>query len=251
MTKARNIARAGGKLAIVIDTENESIDNILMSDDGTGAGIRIPSILIGHGDGDLLTNFIERANPSEIEEMELNVHFVNPYPRDKVKFEMWYSSVDDRSLAFLRDMGEFIKPIQNDLEFSPRTVSWSCPDCDTDFKMENCFGDGQYCAIEKDFSPIPGKDIVLEDLREQCVWKELNDPQLEIAKDVVKPKFFDYIRTVHEMCPNGRVTRQCHSAAIFKEALPQSAIDACVKNSFNSKGVESFVKDGNSILSKN
>lgn len=51
VTKTRNIARAGGKVAIVIDTENEKIDKVVMSDDGTGLGIGIPSVLIGNKDG--------------------------------------------------------------------------------------------------------------------------------------------------------------------------------------------------------
>ena len=51
VTKTRNIARAGGKVAIIIDTKNEKIDNVVMSDDGTGLGIGIPSVLIGNRDG--------------------------------------------------------------------------------------------------------------------------------------------------------------------------------------------------------
>ena len=51
VTKSRNIAKAGGKVAIIIDTLNEDIENVVMSDDGTGMGIRIPSLLIGNADG--------------------------------------------------------------------------------------------------------------------------------------------------------------------------------------------------------
>jgi len=54
VTKSRNIARAGGKVAIIIDTENENINKVLMSDDGTGMGIAIPSLLIGSKDGKIL-----------------------------------------------------------------------------------------------------------------------------------------------------------------------------------------------------
>jgi len=37
---------AGAGLAIVVDSSNKKIDEVVMSDDGTGAGIRIPSVLI-------------------------------------------------------------------------------------------------------------------------------------------------------------------------------------------------------------
>ena len=50
-TKVRNIAREGGAAAIIIDDREEKVKRIIMSDDGTGAGIRIPSLLIGKESG--------------------------------------------------------------------------------------------------------------------------------------------------------------------------------------------------------
>ena len=49
--KVRNMENAGVAVAIVVDNKNEFVDEILMSDDGTGGGIRIPSMLIGKKDG--------------------------------------------------------------------------------------------------------------------------------------------------------------------------------------------------------
>jgi len=51
VTKVRNVALNGGELAIIIDNKNEDINGVVMADDGTGAGLRIPSILIGNADG--------------------------------------------------------------------------------------------------------------------------------------------------------------------------------------------------------
>lgn len=52
--KVRNVERAGGKLAIVIDNTDEDIKNVVMVDDGNGNGIRIPSMLISRKDGNIL-----------------------------------------------------------------------------------------------------------------------------------------------------------------------------------------------------
>lgn len=49
--KVRNIERAGGQAGIVIDDKTEDVQYVIMSDDGTGSGIRIPSMLIGKEDG--------------------------------------------------------------------------------------------------------------------------------------------------------------------------------------------------------
>ena len=43
------------------------IDEILMSDDGTGGGIRIPSMLIGTNDGDKLIDWYMKASEDERE----------------------------------------------------------------------------------------------------------------------------------------------------------------------------------------
>ena len=48
--KVRNMENAGVAAGIVIDNHAENITQILMSDDGTGGGVRIPSMLIGKGE---------------------------------------------------------------------------------------------------------------------------------------------------------------------------------------------------------
>ena len=47
---------------IINDNDKEDIKNIILGDDGTSAGIRIPSLLISKKDGDILKNWI-RSSP--------------------------------------------------------------------------------------------------------------------------------------------------------------------------------------------
>lgn len=63
VTKVRNIEKAGGSLAVIIDDSDTDIRDIIMSDDGTGAGIRIPSMLISKKDGKILKDFLKTATP--------------------------------------------------------------------------------------------------------------------------------------------------------------------------------------------
>jgi len=51
VTKVRNIEDGGAAVGIVIDSSDEDISTVVMKDDGTGAGIRIPSMLISKKDG--------------------------------------------------------------------------------------------------------------------------------------------------------------------------------------------------------
>jgi hypothetical protein len=53
----RNAERAGASLLVVVDTRVENITQVIMGDDGTGTGIRIPSMLIGKTDGEILIEF--------------------------------------------------------------------------------------------------------------------------------------------------------------------------------------------------
>ena len=51
-------------MAIIIDdVENDDISKVTMSDDGTGAGIRIPAVLISKKDGNKLVDWIVHASP--------------------------------------------------------------------------------------------------------------------------------------------------------------------------------------------
>jgi hypothetical protein len=58
VTKIRNCEHAGARLVLVIDDKEEDIENVILVDDGNGAGIRIPSMLIGKKDGEVIKDFL-------------------------------------------------------------------------------------------------------------------------------------------------------------------------------------------------
>ena len=64
-TKVRNVEDAGASLAIIIDNKNENIEMINMIDDGAGAGIRIPSMLISKRDGERILDYIRTEQKKE------------------------------------------------------------------------------------------------------------------------------------------------------------------------------------------
>ena len=73
-----------------------------MSDDGTGGGIRIPSMLIGQTDGNKLVKWFESASDEDISKLVLMSDFVLP-EFDKVSWDFWLTSSSDRALTFLED----------------------------------------------------------------------------------------------------------------------------------------------------
>jgi hypothetical protein len=69
VTKVRNMEDIGVAVGVVIDDEKENPKDIIMSDDGSGAGIRIPSMLISKKDGDKLLDFLKTASGIELSQV--------------------------------------------------------------------------------------------------------------------------------------------------------------------------------------
>ncbi len=57
VSKARNVQRIGGALALIIDNQDENIDKVQLNDDGTGSDIIIPTIMISKSDGEKIKDF--------------------------------------------------------------------------------------------------------------------------------------------------------------------------------------------------
>lgn len=98
----------GVAVGIVIDDKAETVENVLMSDDGTGGGIRIPSMLIAKPDGSKLLNWFNNASVADKLQLVLMAEFVLPKEADnKVSFDFWLTSSSNRALDFLEDFAKF------------------------------------------------------------------------------------------------------------------------------------------------
>lgn len=99
VTKVRNIEHAGGRLALIIDDKKaENVEKVIMIDDGNGNGIRIPSMLINYDEGKKLKDYILKDD-----HVSLMATFNMDRPDNRVEYDFWYTSSDDRALDFLRD----------------------------------------------------------------------------------------------------------------------------------------------------
>jgi hypothetical protein len=63
--KVRNMENIGVAVGIIIDDKAETIEKVVLSDDGTGGGIRIPSMLISKPDGLILLSWLANASEAE------------------------------------------------------------------------------------------------------------------------------------------------------------------------------------------
>lgn len=148
--KVRNAERSGASLLVVVDSRVENVTNVIMGDDGTGTGIRIPAMLIGKTDGEMLIEFASKMLGAT-----LSAEFAVKEKAKTADVEIWYSSNNQRALDFIKEFDKYAHRLAGYTTIKPRFVSWACPACTISFKNEECFGNGKYCApnhIKDDFN---------------------------------------------------------------------------------------------------
>ena len=99
----RNAERAGASLLVVIDSRVENVTNVIMGDDGTGTGIRIPAMLIGKTDGEMLVEFAKTKKGAT-----LSAEFAVKEKKAYADIEIWYSSNNQRALDFIKEMDKYV-----------------------------------------------------------------------------------------------------------------------------------------------
>jgi hypothetical protein len=169
--KVRNIEDAGFSMGIVVDHSDEDIGDIVMSDDRTGAGIRIPSMLISKKDGQKLIDFLNTATVEELAQVVVVTTFDIQRPDNRVEYDIWYTSSDVNSLDFIQDFAKLDQKLGDQVLMTPRFVFWQCVDCDDEYLADHCLGGGKYCAMDQGRA-IPGIQIVMEDLRQMCIYQQ-------------------------------------------------------------------------------
>lgn len=216
----------GVSVGVVIDEFKEKVEGVMMSDDGTGGGIRIPSMLISKNDGDVLIDWLKTASVADKNQLVLMADFVLPTEADnKVEYDFWMTSSSNRALDFLEDFSHFQKRLGENLSFSPHYVFWECNNCDNRFIEKDCWAGGKYCAIETTNDAISGRNIILEDLRQKCLFNDLNDSGDQM-------KWFDYIKRVHATCYSN-INEDCSRNAHEHLSLDWQKTTKCVEDSFS------------------
>jgi hypothetical protein len=130
VTKVRNMEEAGAAVGIVVDSSNEKIEDVVMSDDGTGAGIRMPSMLISKKDGQTLIDFLQTASEDDLNQIAINAMFGMGRPDNRVEYDIWYSSSNQRMLDFIVDFAHLDSLFEKEVLMTPHFKIWECKDCD-------------------------------------------------------------------------------------------------------------------------
>ena len=194
--KAWHAQLAKAQAVVIVNYENRLTTMDKAEDDETETYIQnltIPAGFISKDDGDTLKALLTKGNSglySSFSDLQLPVilSWEDILPRQEVvKWEFWTNSNDacgsscDAQKAFIKSFAGVAKELdqQSVTQFEPHYLIWVCPPQykDSEQCTKQCIYDGRYCCPdpEDDMSTgYDGKDVILENLRQLCVFSMAN-----------------------------------------------------------------------------
>mmetsp|Transcript_20170 Transcript_20170/g.49469 ORF Transcript_20170/g.49469 Transcript_20170/m.49469 type:complete len:745 (-) Transcript_20170:3174-5408(-) len=191
-----------------------------MADDGSGADIAIPSMLIFKTDADAL---IQELKNNTIVVMEMSYEL--PSPDDRVEYHLFTVPTDGVSKKFFTTWKPMAKALGIKAYFTPHMYIYDGikTHCTGDNGQSQCYNlctnHGRYCATDPDNDlehGISGADVVTESLRRICIWHRYGEDT------GIGEVWWDYI---------SEFERRCSQADYF-------ANEECIKDVYTHAGVD-------------
>ena len=245
VVKVRHAEDIGAKLVIIANDQNSDINNIIMTDNGKGGNLNIPAILISKEDSYILKKYLNDYNYKN--HVTLSVNFEIKTSRNQIKYSFWSTPAKDNSRYFLMDFASIASQFEKNVAvFEPHYLFTNCYSCEYQrYKIAdlNCLSGGRYCAEDPDKEgSLTGRDVVLEELRQICLFQQAN---MTNNKDY--SLWFKYQIEYFLQCSKNLFELSCSEKVIQKINGNEANIKKCIKESFEGEDVS--LAD-NSILRK-
>ena len=234
--KSKNVQELGGALALITDIHTQDPETVIMVDDGTGASIVIPTILISKEDGETIKKAVkdsEKNNEGTTRAKEyvvLIISFDIDNPDDRVEYDIWYTSGDYKALNFIRDMHSYHTKLENNVLMTPHMIVQTCSWCSSNEIEQNCIVSREvvYCAPPSNSPWVQGKEILRQGLQDICVYEVYKNSNS--LKD--REKWWNYMDNVHD-CQLTRYSFDCIKAAMNKAGVDERKVQSCLSNEDN------------------
>ncbi|XP_059640556.1 vacuolar-sorting receptor 1-like [Cornus florida] len=236
--KAWNAQNAGAAAILVADDRIEPLITMDMPEEEDAQAnyvqnITIPSALISKTFGDKIKKAV---SSNEMVNINLDWRESLPHPDERVEYEFWTNSNDecgpkcDSQIEFVKNFKGAAQILEQKgyTQFSPHYITWYCPEAFLLSKQckSQCINHGRYCAPdpEQDFSRgYEGKDVVIQNLRQACVFK--------VANESGRPwLWWDYVTDFAIRCPmkEKKYNKECANQVIQSLGINIKEIDKCV-----------------------
>lgn len=207
----------------VSDLECEATEPI-MADDGSGADISIPSMLIDKNDGDLFKKTL-MANT----QMQVELIWSLPTPDDRVEYDIWTVPSDTVSKEFLESFKKICIALDHRAFFTPHFYihdgarSGCIGQRGNDDACDSlCTNHGRYCATDPDGDldkGVSGADVVHESLRRLCIWEHYG------RKDGIGVRWWTYVEHFALRCDNPALPDQFNNKECIEGVYEKAGIE--------------------------
>ena len=244
--KAKHAQNAGYKALIIIDNVDEPVEEIIMTDNGSGGNIFIPALMIRSDDGNKVKSFA--AKPEDHVEIRLTFDIEQ---RSRVSLRIVYSSDNAKAYSFFSEFAPYSSRFnQTVLSFHPHFALWYDVDAAAEgytSEKRDCLGGGRYCAPDPDGEgALTGQDVVKEDLRQICLL------MLSLKRFSSYSLWFDYTAQFGSLCRGADMTQTCSHKVLASLGLVASEVETCIESSAiaDGKGEKSLAVSKNTLLQK-
>lgn len=124
MNKVRNVERAGASYALIGDSKIEDSEVFIMSDDGSGHSVNIPSFFIRKMTADAI-----KAAYKNKERVIIRINIETGQPDETADVTLWYSTPFDLNISQLEGLRANIPPFDTRIKFMLKLRSKSCSFC--------------------------------------------------------------------------------------------------------------------------
>ncbi|KAG6513949.1 hypothetical protein ZIOFF_024286 [Zingiber officinale] len=236
--KVWHAQNAGASAVLVVDDKDEPLITMdLPREDDEAAkyiqNITIPSALIDKNFGEQLKKAVRSG---EMVIVNLDWREAVPHPDDRVEYELWTNSNDecgakcDVLMGFLKEFKGSAQLLEKGgySQFTPHYITWYCPQAFIASKQckSQCINNGRYCAPdpEQDFSiGYDGKDVVIENLRQLCVFRVVNESKRSWI-------WWDYVTDFHIRCPmkEKKYNKECAETVMKSLGIDVRKVEQCM-----------------------
>jgi hypothetical protein len=234
VSKTRNIQNAGGKVALIINHDQQFDDIYALEDDGSGTDINISTILIPEEEGHHLKVFFTKYqdDPDVLNQVILHIDHKFKTLAQTVALKMFFNPMDYKVYDFINgvmqlELGTKIledKRFQFNPIYSFNVDFESKEEVSSLIERGRCMCNGRYC---ENYNLLEGKghNILSEAIRQKCIYI--------LTKDNNRTKYFDYMSKFYSQCANNlNVTFACSDnvlSSVDKE-LPSQVYECFLKS---------------------
>lgn len=139
-----------------------------------------------------------------------------------MEYDIWYDSVNPRSLALISDMRSFNQRLGTHALMTPHVIIWKCASCSPEEIQRNCivYPDVTYCSPPMQNTNVTGKDILRAGLIEKCIYKVH-------STENNAEKWWSYMDYLYKNCNGGLYNTECSNKALLASAIDIPKVSQC------------------------